>query len=208
MRYATAVLGCPAKLRIPFLLLGLLAPGMVASEPQAGETTASVPWIQAYLEEFSLVLDTDGERKREFIATRLTASENEDTLVLVYERNRYTDLDSAAPDSRQRIHYPFELADLNPMTIEVRSWIAPLSKSSFYIVLISVREEKGFVDYSNIVEERQADGTVDVTSSRGKARTLALGYFSAEENARRLAEATKELLESTRAEDEPVSGPG
>ena len=188
------------RLLIPVFLVAccpFLLPPIAHADPQ---DNATIPWIQTFLDEFSLVLDTHPERGREFIATQLTTPEGEDTLVLVYERSRYSDPKSEKPDSRQRIHYPFELRDLNPDTLVVRSWTGPLSGNSFHMVLIEVTKAKGFVDYSNIVEERLPDGSIDVTSSRGKARTLALGYFSSEENARRLADTAKQLIDAARSE--------
>ena len=78
--------------------------------------------------------------------------------------------------------------------MEVREWPGPLSGRPYYMVLATVEAEKRFIDYTNLFETLQEDGSVDVTSSRGKARSLALGYFREKETAQEYADAFGDFL--------------
>ena len=167
---------------------------LAAAAVGAPGTETSIRRLQAYLEEFSGVLDVDDDRGREFISTRLSDPDPQGGLVLVYERNRYDSVETRTPSSRQIIHYPFALSDLSPSSMEVREWPGPLSGRPYYMVLATVQAEKRFIDYTNIFETRLDDGSVDVTSSRGKARSLALGYFREKEIAQEFADAFRDLL--------------
>ncbi|MCH8204887.1 MAG: hypothetical protein IID09_06955 [Candidatus Hydrogenedentes bacterium] len=179
---------------------------LAAAAVGAPGTETSIPRLQAYLEEFSGVLDVDDDRGREFISTRLSDPDPQGGLVLVYERNRYDSVETRTPSSRQIIHYPFALSDLSPSSMEVREWPGPLSGRPYYMVLAAVQAEKRFIDYTNIFETRLDDGSVDVTSSRGKARSLALGYFREKEKAQEFADAFRDLLLRDASRD-PVRPP-
>lgn len=164
-----------------------------AAGAESGPET-SLPGLQAYLEEFSGVLDVDDDRGREFISTRLSTPDPGGALVLVYERKRYDSVEARAPSSHQIIHYPFALSDLSPSSMEIREWPGPLSGRSYYMVLATVEAEKRFIEYTNVFETRLDNGSVDVTTSRGKARSLALGYFREKEKAQEFADAFRDVL--------------
>ena len=65
---------------------------------------------------------------------------------------------------------------------------------SYYLVSVRIEPIKQFIDYTNIVEKRLEDGHIDVTSSRGKARSLVLGYFRTEQEAQLFADAFRDVL--------------
>ncbi len=176
---------------IAFAPVAILIATAAGDEP--GPETG-IRGLQAYLEEFSGVLDVDDDRGREFISTRLTDPDPEGAFVLVYERKRYDSIETRTPTTRQIIHYPFALSNLSPSSMEVREWTGPLSGRLYSMVLATVDAEKQFIDYTNIVETRLEDGRADVTSSRGKARTLALGYFRKQETAQDFADAFRDVL--------------
>ena len=176
---------------IAFAPVAILLAAAAGGEP-GPETT--IPGLQAYLEEFSGVLDVDDDRGREFISTRLSDPDAGGAFVLVYERKQYDSVETRTPSTRQIIHYPFALSDLSPSSMEVREWAGPLSGRPYYMVLATVEAEKRFIDYTNIVETRLEDGGVDVTSSRGKARSLALGYFREKKTAQEFANAFRNVL--------------
>ncbi len=174
-----------------------------AAGGEAGRET-SIAGLQAYLVEFSGVLDVDDDRGREFISTQLTDPDPAGAFALVYERNRYDSVETRTPATRQIIRYPFAFSNLSPSSMEVREWAGPLSGRRYYMVLATVETEKQFIDYTNIVETRLEDGSVDVTSSRGKARTLALGYFREKETAQKFADAFQDvLLRDARRDPDP-----
>ena len=176
---------------LAFAQVAILLAGAAGGEP--GPET-SIAGLQAYLEEFSGVLDVDDDRGREYISTRLSDSDPGGAFVLVYERKRYDSVETRTPSTRQIIHYPFALSDLSPSSLEVREWAGPLSGRPYYMVLATVEAEKQFIDYTNFFETRLEDGSVDVTSSRGKARSLALGYFRGKETAQEFADAFRDVL--------------
>lgn len=177
------------------LAIALLVPA-AALEPLA---KVKLSGLQAYLAEFSGVLDVNDERGREFVSTRLAKSDSEGSYVLVYERKQYDSVEARLPSSHQIIHYPFEFEDLNAASTEVRKWAGALSGDSFYLVVVRITSAKKFVDYSNIVEKRLEDGKVDVTSSQGKARSLVMGYFLGEQEAKTFADAFRDVMGYTGA---------
>lgn len=174
---------------VSFLAVAIL----LAAGAEAGPDT-TMPGLQAYLEEFSGILDVAEDRGREFISTRLSDPDAGGAFVLVYERKRYDSVETRVPSSLQIIHYPFALSDLNPSSMEVREWAGPLSGRPYYMVMATVEAEKRFIDYTNVVERRLEDGSVDVTSSRGKARFLALGYFREKETAQKFSDDFRDVL--------------
>ena len=169
------------------LLVGVAA----AAQPSEGVTAV---WVSEYLEEFSRVIDAGPGNGMETLATHLTIGDERESPSLVYERNLYDSDRDRTPTFRQLIHYPCDFADFDPETLEVVSWEGPRSGKVFWVVTVRTTAEKGYLDYTNVVEERRPNGTVDVTSSRGKARNLALGYFESEEYARRLVESVGQLM--------------
>lgn len=171
-------------------------------------TKVKLSGLRAYLSEFSGVLDVSDERGREFVSTRLAESDSEGSYVLVYERKQYDSVEARTPSSRQIIHYPFEFEDLDAGSMEVRKWAGALSGETFYMVVVRITAAKKFVDYSNIVEKRLEDGRVDVTSSQGKARSLVMGYFRSEQEAKTFADAFRDVLGySTPAADSAEPAP-
>ena len=167
-----------------FLPVAILLAGSSQAEPEK-----TMSGLRAYLVEFSGILDLDEDRGREFISTRITAPDPEGAYVLVYERKQYDSVETRVPSSLQIIHYPFALSDLEPSSVEVREWAGPLSGRRYYLVLVRVVTKKQFIDYTNVVERRLESGSVDVTSSRGKARTLVLGYFLESKTAQEFCDA-------------------
>lgn len=157
--------------------------------------SAGIEGVRRFLEEFSLVADRSaaGEGKEVF-STRLMDHPDADTYILVYERTQYDEADSTTYRSRQMINYTFALGDLDPDSVAVREWAGPLSDRTYWFVSVGIRASTEFVPYSNLVEEALEDGTVDVTTSRGKARSLALGYFSERGLAAQFAERVGALL--------------
>ena len=173
----------------------LLAVAAATAAGPGDEPEAALDWIRAYLGEFSLVTDESKNRnQRQRFSTRLMPHANPGTHVLVYEWTRLEGPDTGMPASHQLIYYTFSLSDLDPETIDVRIWAGPLSGKSYWMVGVKISAKTGFIPYSNLVEERLPDGSVDITNSRGKARTLAIGYFGSRHDADRLAQRLRSLL--------------
>ncbi len=196
------------KLRDAIVVLAMSAALAVSAAGVEAIAKVKLSGLQAYLEEFSGVLDVSDERGREFVSTRLAKSDTEGSYILVYERKQYDRVEARTPTSRQIIHYPFELEDLNVASMEVRKWAGALSGETFYMVVVRITAAKKFVDYSNIVEKRLEDGRVDVTSSQGKALSLVMGYFRSEQEAKTFADAFRDVLGySTPAADSAEPAP-
>ena len=115
--------------------------------------------------------------------------------VLSYRRASYTGAGSSSLETQQLIHYTLDLHRVDPSTVAVQSWPGSNSGASYWLVRAALRSDEEFVPYTNIFERRLEDGSVDVTSSRGRVREIVLGYFTEEVLASRLAENFRDMVE-------------
>lgn len=152
-------------------------------------------WIQDFLREFSTTQDIDdGTGGREVLSTRLETHPDSGRAILSYERSTYA---SASPGSlrrRQVIQYTVTFDDLDAATLRRQAWTGQRSGDESWIVIVDIRPDADFVPYTNLVETRMSDGSVDVTSSRGRVRTIALGYFTSQDQADQLVEGVGKFL--------------
>lgn len=177
------------------MFLALMCLTGILSPAQENSST-TLEWVRGYLEEFSVVLDTNPDKDdRELLTTRLIEHPEPETMILVYERSQFDADQSGVPVTRQLINYTFSMADVDPKTLVARPWKGPRSGETFWMVAINIKTSKEFVTYSNLFEQRLPSGEVDVTSSRGKSRTLALGYFRREAQAEQLLELVQSVLD-------------
>lgn len=176
-----------------------------SAQDEEVEPQATVKGVQAYLEEFSAVTDSIDGRGRVIVSTSLSSDDSQREFKLIYERTNYETVERRTPLTHQIILYFFKLNDLTPSSVVVRELAGPISGRPYYVVFSRVGPQKKYIDYTNLFEQRRSDGTVDVTTSRGKAQTLALGYFTKEEEARRFADMFRDLL--ARAGDRKKVGP-
>lgn len=156
------------------------------------------------------VPDLDGNpAEGQYLATILRDVPGEDRYILVYQRVLYNG--ARKPESRQIINYTFEWVELDADTIELVPWQGMYAEEEFFVVTVRAKESIEFIPYSNLVEQRQKDGTVDVTGSRGRVRQIALGYFTDEETAAMCVENARALIESAVTESPlrlPPARPG
>lgn len=171
----------------------------LAGQPfAAGQDDAAdvrLQWLQDFLQEFSVVADIDPDSgAREIVSTRLQSHPEAGRVILSYQRSTYATGSPRSLERRQVIQYTVTIADVNRSGVETASWTAPRSGETFWMVSVPIQENAKFVPYTNLVEMRLDDGSVDVTSSRGRVRSIALGYFSSESVAKRFAEAFETYL--------------
>ena len=186
--------------------IALLFTLAAASAQDEAEAKATVKRVQAYLEKFSTVMDSEEGRGRVLISTKLITDDSQGEFELMYERTDFKTTETPMPSIHQLIYYPFKLNDLNAASVVVREWAGAISGRKYYFVSSQVDTQKEFIDYTNIFQQLHPDGKVEVSTSHGKARTLVLGYFKKEEEARRFLDLFKDLL--TQAGDrEEVSPP-
>jgi hypothetical protein len=167
--------------------LGFATPGLFAKE------TATWKDLAAVLQDASGVADMDGyPAEGQFLSTLLRPVPGEERLILVYQRIAYDG--AKQPQSRQIINYTFEWNDLDAATIQLVPWEGQYTGEDYFLVSIRVDPKREFIPYSNLVEQRRASGDVDVTGSRGKMRTIVLGYFLDRDTAERFTGMLREVL--------------
>jgi hypothetical protein len=162
----------------------------------AGQSTNSFNWVRDFLSEFSLVTDSAASGPREIVSTRLESHPEPGRAILMYQRATYSGSDANTLQSQQVIQYTLRLTDIVRDSVRVETWSGTHSGTALWLVRAAIDDDAGFVPYTNVVEQRLADGSVDVTSSRGRVREIVLGYFSDESTAARLADGFTRLLET------------
>ena len=136
------------------------------------------------------------------LSTSLERHADPGRFILVYEYVKSGGAESKNRTAyRQRIHYTFTWTDLQADTIQVHSFPGEFSDDPLWLVRVAIGPEGAFIPYSNLVENRDADGVVETTGSRGKASILALAYFSEEEKARDFARALRRGLDRIASPD-------
>lgn len=176
----------------------------VAAASAQDEAKASVKGVQAYLEKFSTVMDSEEGRGRILISTKLITDDSQGEFELMYERTDFETTETPTPSIHQLIYYPFKLNDLNAGSVVVREWAGAISGRGYYFVSSQVDPQKEFIDYTNVFQQLHPDGRVEVSTSHGKARTLVLGYFKKEEEARRFSDLFKDLLSHAGAHEKVI----
>jgi hypothetical protein len=184
----------PRAVREPAILLILLTAAALSSG--AGEPdTGQFQYIREYLSEFSIVTDGTATGPRDVVLTRLEPHPDPGRAVLMYRRASYAGSGEKSLESQQTIHYTLALGDISANSIRIQTWEGSHSKHTFQLVSAVVEESAELVPYTNVFERKLDDGTVDVTSSRGRVRELVLGYFADETAAARLADEFRGMLE-------------
>jgi hypothetical protein len=151
-------------------------------------------WIREYLQEFSVVTDGGASGPRDIISTRLDPHPDAGCAVLGYQRASYSGPDANSLQTQQLIQYTVRLSDITPESVRVQAWDGFNADQAFWLVRAVIAEEADYVSYTNVLERRIEDGSVEVTSSRGRVREIVLGYFTDETIAARLAENFRDML--------------
>lgn len=172
-------------------------------QSQASASRDLIGPLQDMLLHSSSVLDlapdgAEGQR----LTTRIEIAPDDDIVVLAYRRTYFQSGDPLKPAQVQQIHYRFALADLAPDTAEVQTLAQNFSREPMHLVSVRVRAEKGFVPYSNIVEERTEGGSVETTGSRGKSGVIVFGYFLTRQDAEDAAKELERVLRAQRRDPE------
>jgi len=191
----------PIRLSVFLLLVPLCA-----SEVRA--TPNHLQWIIEYLEEFSVVTDGGTDGPRDIMTTRLAPHPDEGFVTLIYRRASYTGASPKTLETTQLIHYTVRLAEVSPGSVEVKPVDAFNAGERYWIVTSVISGDAEYVPYTNIFERRMEDGSVDVTSSRGRVREVVIGYFGTKLAAERLADSFRELLTSLHSVDSDVQTDG
>ena len=116
--------------------------------------------------------------------------------MLMYRRASYGGAGDDSLESQQTIHYTIVLGDIAAESIRIETWTGFNSNQTFRLVRAEINDAAEFVPYTNVFERKLEDGSVDVTSSRGRVREVVLGYFADETTAARLADEFRGMLES------------
>lgn len=163
-------------------------------------------WIRDFLAEFSIVSDGAGDGPRDIMSTRLETHPDAGFAILSYRRTSYAGFGVDTIASQQTILYTVRLAGVDAASIRVQPLDAFNSDATFWMVQARLRDQTEFVPYTNLFERRLDDGTVDVSSSRGRVREIVLGYFATEDAAVTLAERFRNLIERPES-PEPKNDP-
>lgn len=181
-------------IRLP-VAAGIVAVCVFAFGFAAAQDRPDWKLLASILLDDSGVPDLDGDpAEGQFLSTVLRDVPGADRYILVYQRILYNG--ARKPESRQIINYTFQWADLDAGTIDLVPWQGMYAEEEFFVVTIRAHESVEFIPYSNLVEQRLKDGTVDLTGSRGRVRQIALGYFTDEETAAMCVESARKLIES------------
>lgn len=169
------------------------------AQSQASAPEDLIGALQDILLERSSVLDvTPDGAEGQRLTTRIEVTAENDIVVLAYRRTYFQSGDPLDPALIQHIHYRFTLADLAPDTTKVQTLAQNYSREPMHLVSVRVRTEKGFIPYSNLVEERAEGGTIETTGSRGKAGVIVFGYFRARQDAQDAATELERVLRARR----------
>lgn len=170
-------------------------------------------WLQKSLKADSKVKDWQPDGKAgQSLSTEVDRGEKPGEFLLVYERLLFDHEDDRGITTRQFIKYPFALKDLDGETVEVVQMEGSYSDQAFFVLQVHVTKLKEFIPYKNIFEANFPDGSSDISTSEGKARGVAIGYFSNREKAvdigKRLSAAIQgESAGSKARPEEPDRGP-
>ena len=164
----------------------------------AGEAPhpAQFDYIREYLREYSVVSEGLASGPRETFSTWLQAHPERDRAVLGYQRSTYSGPESGSLQTQQIIQYTIRFSDIAAHSIETQSHDGFIAGEPYWLVRAVITEGADFVPYTNVFERRAADGSVEVTSSRGRVREIVLGYFAEEVMAERLADHFRDMVEN------------
>jgi hypothetical protein len=155
--------------------------------------------MREYLAEFSTVSDGGTTGPRDVLSTRLEPHPEVGRAILIYQRSTYAGASSNTLETQQVIQYTIRFDDIDAKSVATQTWKGFNSGREFRLVRAVILEGAEFIAYTNVFERRLADGTVDVTSSRGNVREVVLGYFDSESNASRFADTFRGILEDLSA---------
>lgn len=181
-------------MREPAVLLTFLAAAALSSGSGPPDA-AQFQYIREYLTEFSIVTDGAAAGPRDVVLTRLEPHPDPARAVLMYRRTSYTGPGEDALESQQTIRYTIIWRDIAPDSIRIQTWDGFNSNQTYRLVNAVIEDNAKFVPYTNVFERKLEDGTVDVTTSRGRVRELVLGYFADETTAARIADEFRSMLE-------------
>jgi hypothetical protein len=154
-------------------------------------------WLVDFLEANSAItIVATEETPREVISTRTQGRIVYGDLIVEYERFTYQ---SDMPDMlerHQKIFYSADLAAIDPDTIAVQNAGESAPGVSFWMVSFDARPDPGFFAYHNIVQHYGETNTPQVFTSKGKIRTIILGYLTDEKKANELAEKFRTSLKA------------
>lgn len=190
----------PVRAFIAALVLTATSAG--TQEPTPAESPFA--WLGSFLETHSTItIAATDDSPREIVSTRW-GRQSYRGIVLEYTRSTY---DAGAPDTvkrHQRILYIAGIADIDPDTIAVQNAGEPAPGVTFWMVSFNVRPDPGFFEYHNFLEHYGETKTPQVFTSKGKIRTIILGYLADEKQANQLAEKFRASLKAA-LEAQPTS---
>ncbi len=176
------------------LLTVSLAAWVAAAADDRAPDPNQFSWLREYLQEFSVVTDGGSTGPRDVISTQLDPHPDPGYVVLGYQLASYAGPSPESLRTQQLIQYTVRLSDITPESVGVVAWKGSHAGQAFWLVQAVVAEDADYVPYTNVFERRLEDGSVDVTSSRGRVRELVLGYFANETTAARFAENFHDML--------------
>jgi hypothetical protein len=179
---------CPVCFGAAAVLLGLTATAACAQENNAFQS------LRAYLNDHSQITQTDTNGG----ATSHTETHLEKyaggKVVLIYERWEYADGTDRPATTIQMITYTFRLEDLDPASIRTTTSSAVPDDPSFWMTEIRVLPSTEFVPYKNYTDTYAAGSLTDRSTSKGKSRKIAVGYFDSRETAQKCADLLRDWV--------------
>jgi hypothetical protein len=154
-------------------------------------------WLPAFLDTHSAVeiAATEGQ-SREAISTNCSDKLVYDAFVIEYQRMTYEPEAADTLKRHQRIFYTVHIGTIDPESIKVQAAGESAPGIPFWMVSFDARPEPGFFPYLNMLEHYGETRTPQVFSSRGKIRTIILGYLVDEKRANELAEKFRASLKT------------
>ncbi len=161
------------SLTMCFVLIAIAATGTAEDNPFQA--------VRTHLDNHSQIDRTDENQKpTSRIETHLEKYAG-GKFVLIYERWEYAGDADRQPASIQMITYTFRLEDLDASTLRAIEWKDDSEGDSIWMAEIRVRTSAEFIPYKNYTDTFAAGALVDRSTSKGKSRTVTLGYFRTRE---------------------------
>lgn len=175
-------------------IAALVLTATAASTQEPAPAESPFDWLGPFLETHSTItIAATDDSPRETVSTRW-GRHTYRGITLEYTRSTY---DADATDTvkrHQRILYIAGIADIDPDTIAVQNAGESAPGVTFWMVSFNVQPDPGFFDYHNFLEHYGETKTPQVFTSKGKIRTIILGYLTDEKQANELAEKFRESL--------------
>ena len=114
--------------------------------------------------------------------------------VLIYERWEYADGMDHPATTIQMITYTFRLEELDPASIGTKATSDTPDAPPFWMAEIRVRPSTEFIPYKNYTDTYEAGSLTDRSTSKGKSRTMAVGYFDSRATAQKCADLLREWV--------------